>query len=90
LRYKTCIVIFGVLGVSVIAQITFVLLFQYDLYDSLSGLIQQLKQEGFARFFAFSKSEIDPLLRKFEFVMDIWVVINIALLFVGGIFAFME
>ena len=90
MHYKSCILIFSILGISIIAQITFVLLFQFDLYDSVSWLVQQLKQEGFAQFFSFSKSQIDPMLRKFEYVMDVWIVINAALMFIGGIVAFTE
>jgi hypothetical protein len=90
MHYKSCILIFGIFGVSAIAQITFVLLFQYNLYGSVSWLMTLLKQEGFAQFFAFSKSQIDPMIRKFEFVMDIWIVINLTLVFIGGIVAFMD
>ena len=73
--------LFGLFFISLVAQITFVLLFQYSYYDSISGNVQYLKQNGLAEFFAFSKSAIDPLLERFDYTMDIWIVGNIFLFF---------
>jgi hypothetical protein len=47
----------------------------------MSGSIQFLKQNGFAEFFAFSKSAIDPLLRRFDYTMDMWIVVDMFLFF---------
>ena len=72
---------FALFFISFISQITFVLLYQCNYYDSISGNVQYLKQNGLAEFFAFSKSAIDPLLERFDYTMDIWIVGNIFLFF---------
>ena len=77
--------LFALFFISLISQITFVVLFEFRYYDSISGSVQYLKGNGLAEFFAFSKSVIDPLLRRFDYVMDIWIVANIFLCFAAVI-----
>jgi hypothetical protein len=60
------------------------------MYGVVSGGIDYLRANGFSQFLAFSKSQLDPLARKFEFVMDIWIVIDMALVFTTLILALME
>jgi hypothetical protein len=87
---KLAFVIWGFFIISIIAQVTFALLFQDHMYSSVSGSVQYLKSNGMGQFLAFTKSQIDPLLKVFDFVMDVWLVINAALLFVAVVLSFMD
>jgi len=83
---KATIAVFALFIVSVMAQITFVLLFQY--HDSFLKATQSIDgSASLIGFFSFSKPYVDPLFKTYEFVMDIWVVLNMVLFSVGIVVA---